>query len=99
LPQRPRRNPVRFPGSQNSATVLASTGGLIALAVKMHLWMTLLAIAAVAGAWSWIGWQSFNTRRKPAPATLIVMAGATVLLSAAVLWPLIEKPIIRMLHT
>ena len=80
------------------ATVLASTGGLIALVVKMHLWMTLLAIAAVAGAWAWIGWQSAKTRRRPARSTLVLMIGATAMLSVAVLWPLIEMPIIYLLR-
>ena len=35
---------------------------------------------------------------KPAISTLFMMGAATVLLTVAVLWPLLEKPIIRMLR-
>jgi hypothetical protein len=80
------------------ATVLASTGSLLALFVKMHLWVTILAIVSVAGGWGWIAWQTRRTSRKPAVSTLFMMAAATVLLTVAVLWPLLEKPLIRMLQ-
>jgi hypothetical protein len=80
------------------AAVLASTGSLLAMFVKMHVWVTILAILSVAGAWGWIAWQTRRTRRKPAISTLLMMGVATMLLTAAVLWPLLEKPIIRMLR-
>jgi hypothetical protein len=80
------------------ATILASTGSLLALLVKMHVWVTILAILSVVGAWGWIAWQTRRTRRKPAISTLSTMGAATMLLTVAVLWPLLEKPIIRMLR-
>ena len=80
------------------AALLASTGTVLALFVKMHLWVTILAILSVVGAWGWISWQSRRTRRKPATSTLFMMVAATVLLTVAVLWPLIEKPIIQALR-
>ena len=80
------------------ATILASTGSLLAFLVKMHVWVTILAILSVAGAWGWIAWQTRRTRRKPAKSTLFMMGAATMLLTVAVLWPLLEKPIIRMLR-
>jgi hypothetical protein len=80
------------------AAVLAGTGSLLAMFVKMHLWITILAILSVGGAWGWIAWQTRRTRRKPAISTLVVMGMATMLLTAAVLWPLLEKPLIRMLR-
>jgi hypothetical protein len=80
------------------ATVLASTGSLLAWFVNMHLWVTILAILSVVGAWGWIGWQTRRTNRKPAISTLVMMGAATVLLTVAVLWPLLEKPLIRMLR-
>jgi hypothetical protein len=80
------------------ATVLASTGALLAWFVKLHLWVTVVALLSVVGAWSWIAWQSRRTRRKPGASTLLIMSMATVLLTAAVLWPLLEKPLIRMLQ-
>ena len=80
------------------ATILASTGSLLALLVKMHVWVTILAILSVVGAWGWIAWQTRRTRRKPAISTLFTMGASTMLLTVAVLWPLLEKPIIRMLR-
>jgi hypothetical protein len=80
------------------AAVLASTGSLLAMFVKMHLWVTILAILSVAGAWGWIVWQMRRTSRKPALSTLFMMGAATVLLTVAVLWPLLEKPLIRVLR-
>jgi hypothetical protein len=80
------------------ATVLASTGSLLALFVKLHVWVTILAVLSVVGAWGWIAWQTRRTRRKPAISTLFTMGASTMLLTVAVLWPLLEKPIIRMLR-
>lgn len=80
------------------ATVLASTGALLAWFVKLHVWVTVLALVSVAGAWSWIAWQSRRTRRKPALSTLVMMGMATMVLTVSMLWPLLEKPIIRMLR-
>ena len=80
------------------ATVLASTGALLAWFVKLHVWVTILAILSVVGAWGWIAWQTRRMSRKPAISTLFMMGVATVLLTVAVLWPLLEKPLIRMLR-
>ena len=80
------------------ATIVASTGSLLALLVKMHMWVTILAILSVVGAWGWIAWQTRRARRKPALSTLFMMGAATMLLTVAVLWPLLEKSIIRMLR-
>jgi hypothetical protein len=80
------------------ATVLAGIGPLLAWFVNMHLWVTILAILSVVGAWGWIAWQTRRTSRKPAISTLFMMGAATVLLTVAVLWPLLEKPLIRMLR-
>ena len=80
------------------ATVLASAGSLLAWFVKLHVWATIAAILAVGGAWGWIVWQTRRTHRKPALSTLFMMGTATILLAVAVLWPLLEKPTIRMLR-
>lgn len=79
------------------AAMLAGTGGVLAWFVSMRPWMTGLAVLAVVGAWAWIGWQTRQTRRRPAASTVLVMIAATALLAAAVLWPLIERPLIRAL--
>jgi len=80
------------------AAMLAGGGSILALVAKAHAWVTVLAILAVVGAWGWIVWQAVRSRRSPATSTLAVMAGATALLTIAVLWPLIEHPLIQMLR-
>jgi hypothetical protein len=80
------------------APLLASTGTLLAWLVSAHVWVTLLAIVSVVGAWAWIAWQSRRSGRRPAMSTLVIMSASTVLLTIAVLWPLIEKPLIRVLR-
>jgi len=80
------------------ATMLASTGALLAWFAKIQMWAKILAVLSVLGAWGWIAWQSHRTRRKPAAATLVMMGAATMVLTVATLWPLLEKPIIRLLR-
>jgi hypothetical protein len=80
------------------AAMLAGGGGILALVAKAHAWVTVLAILVVVGAWGWVAWQAVRSRRSPARSTLAVMAGATVLLTIAVLWPLIERPLIHLLR-
>lgn len=81
-----------------SATMLASTGAVLAWFAKVQLWAKILAVLAVVGAWGWIAWQSRRTRRKPATSTLVMMGMATTVLTVSMLWPLLEKPIIRLLR-
>jgi hypothetical protein len=79
------------------AAVLADTGGILALLADAHAWVTVLAILAVIGAWSWIAWQTVRMRRSPAASTIYVMVAATALLAIAVLWPVIEAHLVRAL--
>jgi len=80
------------------ATVLASTGAVLAWFAKIQMWAKIVAVLSVLVAWGWIAWQSRRTRRKPALSTLVMMAMATTLLAVSMLWPLLEKPIIRLLR-
>jgi len=80
------------------ATVLAGTGSMLAWFVNMHVWVTILAMLAVLAAWGWIAWRTRRTSRRPAISTLFMMGAATVLLTVAMLWPLLEKPLFRMLR-
>jgi len=80
------------------AVVVAGTGSILTFVVSAHAWVTGLAVLAVVGAWGWIVWQSVRARRLPAASTLYMMGGATVLLSIAVLWPLIEHQLARVLR-
>jgi hypothetical protein len=79
------------------AAVLAGTGGILALLANAHAGVTVLAILAVIGAWSWIAWQTVRMRRSPAASTIYVMVAATALLAIAVLWPVIEAHLVRAL--
>ena len=80
------------------ATVLASTGSLLSSFVHMQWWITGLSVLAVMGAWGWIAWQTRRTGRKPATATLVMMTASTVFMTVSLMWPLIEKPLIRALR-
>lgn len=80
------------------ATMLASTGALLAWFAKIQLWAKIVAVLSVVGAWGWIAWQSRRARRKPALSTLVMMGIATTVLTVSMLWPLFEKPLIRMLR-
>jgi hypothetical protein len=80
------------------ATVLAGSGAVLAWFVKIQLWAKIIAVLSVLGAWGWIGWQSRRTRRRPALSTLVMMGMATTVLTVSMLWPLLEKPIIRLLR-
>jgi hypothetical protein len=80
------------------ATVLASTGSLLSSFVHMHWWITTFSVLAVMVAWGWIAWQTRRTGRKPAYSTLFMMTASTIFMTISVMWPLIEKPLIRALR-
>jgi hypothetical protein len=80
------------------AAVLAVAGGALAWFGGIMPWMTIAAIISVAGAWIWVGYQSFKTKRRAALSTLITMGVATALLVAAVLWPRYEDFVVGLLR-
>ena len=79
------------------AIVLANIGGIIALVDHAHGLVTWMAIAAVAGAWIWIGHQTLNTRTRPAISTLATMGVATVVITLAASWPLLKPTVFHSL--
>lgn len=79
------------------AAILAMSGGVLAWFAGAHGWMTPLAAAAVAGAWLWIGVQTFRARRRPARSTLVTLSVATAILALAVAWPRIEPIVVAWL--
>jgi len=79
------------------AVALAGIGSVLALLAGALVWVTALAVVTIAGAWAWIGWQSLQSRRRPAFSTLYIMGGATALTAVTVLWPRIEPALIRAL--
>jgi hypothetical protein len=72
------------------SVLLASFGGAISLLDHAHVWVTRVAIGAVACAWGWLFYQTVRTGKKPARSTKVTMAVATVLTLTAASWPLIE---------
>jgi hypothetical protein len=79
------------------AIVLANIGGIIALVDHAHGLVTWMAIAAVAGAWIWIGRQTLTTRTRPAISTLAMMGVATVVITLAASWPLLKPTVFHSL--
>jgi len=79
------------------AVVLASTGGVLAWFADQYAWVTVLAVLAVVGGWGWVAWQARRARRRLAASTLYVMITATALTALAVVWPLIEQPLVSVL--
>lgn len=80
------------------AAMLGSVGGVLAWFASAHRWITPLAIIAVIAGWIWVAYQSRQTRKRPARATLGIMAFATAMMVLAYMWPLLEGPIANMLR-
>lgn len=72
------------------AAALGVAGGALAWLTSIHEEAIVAAIALVAAAWVWAVWQSLRTRKRPAAATALVMAAASVMLGLAYSWPAIE---------
>jgi hypothetical protein len=79
------------------ASLLALTGGSIAVLDHAHGWMTKLAIAAVVGGAAWLAWQRWKTKQSLARSTLVLMIAASLLTAAAAHWPLLEPVVFKTL--
>jgi hypothetical protein len=79
------------------ASLLALTGGSIAVLDHAHGWMTKLAIAAVVGGGAWMAWQRWKTKRSLARSTLMLMIVASLLTATAAHWPLLEPVVFKTL--
>lgn len=79
------------------AVVLASSGGVLAMFAQAFWGALYLATAMVAGAWLWVTAESRRTGKRPARATLAMVALATAALAAAAMWPTIEPHVIATL--
>jgi len=75
------------------AVMLGSVGGVLAWFIEAHRWMTPVAVLAVLAGWAWVGYQSHRSGRRPAKATLVIMALATIVMALALLWPSFERTI------
>lgn len=81
------------------AAALASFGGMVATLALVFWWALGVAVIAVVAAWSWVIWQSVQTGRRPAVATLRAMIAATALLGVAAGWPYLEPAVRRALKS
>jgi len=79
------------------AVALAGVGSILSLLAGAYVWMTGLAVLAVAGAWTWICIQAVRSSARPARSTLYMMGVATPLSALALLWPRIEPGLLQKL--
>ena len=80
------------------AAMLAVSGGVLGWFGSMEPLMTLVALAAVVVAWAWVALHTIRTRRRPTRSTLLTMGAASILLTAALAWPLFERPLFVLLR-
>lgn len=80
------------------AALAGTLGGVFAFFESAFPWMRWAAILSVSAGWLWVLWQSMQTGRRPARSTLLVMSFATVALAVAMVWPMFEGPLIRLLR-
>jgi hypothetical protein len=83
--------PCRRPSWPYPAGALAWFAGLMP-------WLTAIAMLAVACGWLWVTLLTVRARRRPAVSTLLTMGASTVLLTAALAWPLLEGPIMGLIR-
>lgn len=76
------------------AVVLASSGGALAMFAQAFWGALYLAAAMVGTAWLWLLAQMHRSGKRPARATLSMMAVGTAALAAAALWPSLEPHLI-----
>jgi len=76
------------------AAMLGSVGGVLAWFAGAHSWLTPIAVLAVGTGWAWVGYQSWQLRRRPARLTILVMTFATIMMAVAWIWPSFESTVI-----
>ncbi len=78
------------------AAFLASSGGVLAWFAGLYSWAAFAAAGLVAMAWLLVVFQSIKTRRRPARTTITALLAASVILTAALTWPMLESFVIRL---
>jgi hypothetical protein len=79
------------------AVVLAASGGVLATFANAFWGALYLAVVMVGTAWLRVIVDTRRSRKRPARATLTMMAVATAALVAASFWPTIEPHLIAVL--
>lgn len=72
------------------AAILGSMGSTLAWFSTFYRWLVPIAVLAVAAGWGWVGYQSWLTKRSPTWGTVVTMAFATSMITAAWMWPTFE---------
>jgi hypothetical protein len=80
------------------ATLLGALGGTFAFFESAFPWMRWAAVLSVAAGWAWVLLQSIQTALRPAKSTLMIMGLATIATVLALMWPMFEGPLIRLLR-
>ncbi|HEU0145692.1 MAG TPA: hypothetical protein VFR21_02320 [Bradyrhizobium sp.] len=80
------------------AAALAGAASVIALFAHAQRWMTNLAALAVIASWAWLTWQAVRHNRKPSTSAISIMFVASGIITIALMWPLIERPIVQALR-
>lgn len=78
--------PLAFP----TIAATAMAGGLLGWLAGAHVWLTILAVVTVVGAWLWIWRQSVKRKARLSSSTLGLMGLASLVLVLALAWPRIE---------
>lgn len=80
------------------AAALAVAGGTIAWFAAIMPGAIIVAAIAVVFAWTWVVMQSVRSGKRAALSTIITLIAATLLLAAAVGWPMLEGSVVRFLR-
>jgi uncharacterized membrane protein YozB (DUF420 family) len=78
--------------------LLAASGGVLVWFASLKPLVTASAFIAVVAGWLWVAQQTRRTGRRPAHATIVTMSMSTILMLAALAWPMLEKPLLHMIR-
>lgn len=79
------------------AVGLVLTGSTIAMLEASQPWLTAISLGLVIAAWALVYRQAATSGKRTNPATLAMMAAATIFLAVALSWRLIEPGLVTML--
>lgn len=80
------------------AIALAGGGAIVAWMAGARVWLVMLALLAVAGAWGWLLRRTLRSGRYPRRLTLVLMGAATLLAILSVSWGRVEGLVLGMMR-